>query len=205
MQTTLAQYNETKSQDAFALQNSKLLKVRLDAVTVQAKLGSMVAYQGEVKFEHAGSGGMARLVKKMATGEDAKFMKCSGSGEVFLAQDAQCLRQPHHFLPCEKAYDKPRLLGLFCTTRSLTSRFDLQQRQARVIEKHAARCGQRNTARLALQQHYPDLQFEIANLPTQRRLRGVQPPFSGVAETAFLSHRNEITQMAKFHPNHPYL
>ena len=74
-----------------------------------------------------------------------------------------------------------------------------------VIEKHPARCGQRNTARLALQQLYPDLQFEIANLPTQRRLRGVQPPFSGVAETAFLSHRNEITQMAKLHPNHPYL
>src|SRR5437763_3912270 len=89
VQTTLAQYNETKSQDAFALQNSKLLKVRLDAVSVQAKLGAMVAYQGEVKFEHAGSGGMARLVKKMTTGEDVKFMKCTGSGELFLAEQAQ--------------------------------------------------------------------------------------------------------------------
>ena len=29
VQTTLAQFNETQSQDAFALQNSKLLKVRL--------------------------------------------------------------------------------------------------------------------------------------------------------------------------------
>ena len=56
MQTTLAQFNETQSQDAFALQNSKLLKVRLDQVTVQAKLGSMVAYQGDVTFEHAGLG-----------------------------------------------------------------------------------------------------------------------------------------------------
>jgi uncharacterized protein (AIM24 family) len=42
-----------------------------------------------VKFEHAGSGGMARLVKKMATGEDVKFMKCSGTGELFLAEQAQ--------------------------------------------------------------------------------------------------------------------
>jgi len=58
-------------------------------VTVQAKLGSMVAYQGDVKFEHAGSGGMARLVKKMTTGEDVKFMKCTGSGELFLAEQAQ--------------------------------------------------------------------------------------------------------------------
>ena len=82
MQTTLAQYNETKSQDAFALQNSKLLKVRLDAVTVQAKLGSMVAYQGEVKFEHAGSGGMSRMLKKAVTGEGQALMNVSGSGET---------------------------------------------------------------------------------------------------------------------------
>ena len=47
MQTTLAQFNETQSQDAFALQNSKLLKVRLGASgEIQAKAGSMVAYQG---------------------------------------------------------------------------------------------------------------------------------------------------------------
>ena len=52
MQTTLGQFNETQSQDAFALQNSKLLKVALRPVTVQAKLGSMVAYQGDVTFEH---------------------------------------------------------------------------------------------------------------------------------------------------------
>src|SRR4051794_29417967 len=49
----------------------------------------MVAYQGDVKFEHAGTGGMARLVKKMTTGEDVKFMKCTGSGELFLAEQAQ--------------------------------------------------------------------------------------------------------------------
>ena len=89
MQTTLAQYNETESQDAFALQNSKLLKVSLQQVTIQAKLGSMVAYQGDVKFEHAGSGGMGRLVKKAVTGEGTKLMKMEGAGEVFLADTAQ--------------------------------------------------------------------------------------------------------------------
>jgi uncharacterized protein (AIM24 family) len=88
-ESALQQFAETQSTEAFALQNSKLLKVSLRDVTVQAKLGSMVAYQGEVKFEHAGSGGMARLVKKMTTGEDVKFMKCTGSGELFLAEQAQ--------------------------------------------------------------------------------------------------------------------
>jgi uncharacterized protein (AIM24 family) len=89
VQTTLAQYNETQSQDAFALQNSKLLKVRLEAVTVQAKLGSMVAYQGDVTFEHAGSGGLGRMLKKAVTGEGTQLMKITGTGEVFLADTAQ--------------------------------------------------------------------------------------------------------------------
>ena len=90
MQTTLAQFNETQSQEAFALQNSKLLKVRLGASgEIQAKAGSMVAYQGEVTFEHAGSGGIGRMMKKAMTGEGTTLMKMSGSGEVFLADQAQ--------------------------------------------------------------------------------------------------------------------
>src|SRR3954465_3252526 len=89
MQTSLQQFSETTSTEAFALQNSKLLKVHLDQVTIQAKLGSMVAYQGEVAFEHAGSGGMGRLIKKAMTGEGQSLMKMTGSGEVFLADTAQ--------------------------------------------------------------------------------------------------------------------
>jgi len=83
------QFSETASTDAFALQNSKLLKVRLDQVTIQAKLGSMVAYQGDVGFEHAGAGGIGRLVQKAITGEGQSLMKISGRGEVFLADTAQ--------------------------------------------------------------------------------------------------------------------
>jgi uncharacterized protein (AIM24 family) len=89
MQTTLAQYNETQSSDAFTLQNSKLLKVSLTGNTIQAKIGSMVAYQGDATFEHAGSGGMSRMLKKAVTGEGQSLMKVSGTGEVFLADTAQ--------------------------------------------------------------------------------------------------------------------
>ena len=89
MQSDLEQFSETTSTEAFTLQNHKLLKVHLDQVTIQAKLGSMVAYQGEVSFEHAGTGGLGRLVKKVATGEGQSLMKISGRGEVFLADTAQ--------------------------------------------------------------------------------------------------------------------
>lgn len=89
IKTDLQQYAETASTEAFALQNSKLLKVRLSDGEIQAKRGSMVAYQGEVKFEHAGSGGMSRMLKKAVSGEGATLMKMSGGGEVFLADTAQ--------------------------------------------------------------------------------------------------------------------
>ena len=49
----------------------------------------MVAYQGDVTFEHAGSGGMGRMLKKAVTGEGTSLMKMTGSGEVFLADQAQ--------------------------------------------------------------------------------------------------------------------
>jgi uncharacterized protein (AIM24 family) len=58
-------------------------------VTIQAKLGSMVAYQGDVTFEHAGSGGLGRFLKKAVTGEGQALMKVSGTGQVFLADQAQ--------------------------------------------------------------------------------------------------------------------
>lgn len=89
IKTDLQQYAETTSSDGFSLQNAKLLKVRLSDGEIQAKRGSMVAYQGEVKFEHAGSGGMSRMLKKAVSGEGTTLMKMSGSGEVFLADSAQ--------------------------------------------------------------------------------------------------------------------
>jgi uncharacterized protein (AIM24 family) len=100
MQSTLGQFQETESQEAFSLQNSKLLKVELNQVTIQAKLGSMVAYQGDVTFEHAGSGGMGRMLKKAVSGEGTKLMKMSGAGEVFLADQAQDI----HLIQLENDY-----------------------------------------------------------------------------------------------------
>lgn len=95
VEASLKQFAETESTESFSLQNSKCLKVELAGETIQAKLGSMVAYQGDVNFEHAGSGGLARMAKKAMTGEGATLMKISGSGEVFLGdlgQDIQVLK-----------------------------------------------------------------------------------------------------------------
>lgn len=89
VEQALQGFRETEGGESFSLQNPRMLKVELADVTIQAKLGTMVAYQGEVKFERAGTGGMSRLMKKVATGEGVDLMKVSGTGEVFLAFHAQ--------------------------------------------------------------------------------------------------------------------
>ena len=85
-ETNLEQFREVTPAGRFTLQNSAMLKVRLEKDQIQAKLGSMVAYQGEIRFEHK-SGGLGRFFKKAVTGEGVKLMVASGTGDLFLAQD----------------------------------------------------------------------------------------------------------------------
>jgi len=106
LQSTLGEFRETETGQAFTKQNSKLLKVELNQITIQAKLGSMVAYQGDVRFEHAGSGGVSKFIKKAVTGEGTQLMKISGTGEVFLAfqaQDVHILKLENEAITCNGA------------------------------------------------------------------------------------------------------
>src|ERR687895_2731099 len=87
MGSSLDRFAEVETGEAFTLQNPRLLKVELSETSVMARNGAMVAYQGDVRFEHKG-GGLGRLLKKAATGEQLRLMQASGSGEVFLANQA---------------------------------------------------------------------------------------------------------------------
>jgi uncharacterized protein (AIM24 family) len=87
MGAPLDRYQEVETGEPFTLQNPRLLKVELSETSVFASHGSMVAYQGDVRFEHKG-GGIGRLLKKAATGEQLRLMQASGSGELFLASQA---------------------------------------------------------------------------------------------------------------------
>lgn len=83
-----SEFKETETSDQFALQNKKLLKVNMNYGPVMAKTGSMVAYQGDVRFENQGSGGLGKMFKAAATGEGVRMMTASGQGELFLADMA---------------------------------------------------------------------------------------------------------------------
>ncbi len=81
------QFSEVSSGQRVVRQNPKMLKVVLGD-DILARQGSMVAFQGQVDFDHEGAGA-ARFLKKALTGEGLPLMRCSGRGELFLADGAK--------------------------------------------------------------------------------------------------------------------
>lgn len=78
--------------------------------------------------------------------------------------------EPHDLQPNQEPHGKRGSLRLRGPPGTIRRRFDLQKRQTCVIEKDSSGGGQRHPAGLALQQLYTNFVFQIANLPTQRRL-----------------------------------
>lgn len=88
---TLASFIErTKNQDRgeglFELETPRMLEVNLDGA-VWTKMGSMVSYQGAIKFIREGvlSQGVGNLLKKAISGEGSKLTKAEGKGALYLA------------------------------------------------------------------------------------------------------------------------
>ena len=162
MQTSLQQFSETQSTDAFALQNSKLLKVRLDQGTIQAKLGAMVAYQGEVSFEHAGSGGMGRMLKKAVTGEGARMMKMTGSGEVFLAD----LAQDVHLLQLENEKITVNSANLLAFDADIDWDIERVQGAASMIGGGLFNTSLKGSGYVAILSDGPPVMLDVASAPT---------------------------------------
>ncbi|MER7440304.1 AIM24 family protein [Micromonospora avicenniae] len=79
---------QESAQPGMRLQNSKMLKIELNGEAM-ARVGSMVAYQGQVQFQALGSGGLGKFLKQKLTGEGVPLMKVSGQGDVFLAELAK--------------------------------------------------------------------------------------------------------------------
>ncbi len=73
-------------QGLFELESERLLEINLDGM-VWTKMGSMVAYVGDVKFTREGilEHGIGKFLKKAITGEGARLTKAEGEGKVYLA------------------------------------------------------------------------------------------------------------------------
>lgn len=77
-------------QGLFELESERLLELNLNG-TVWTKMGSMVAYHGNVKFTREGimEQGLGNLLKKAVSGEGARLTKAEGNGKVYLADSGK--------------------------------------------------------------------------------------------------------------------
>lgn len=84
----LQQFKETPTGQRWTQQNKKMVRVDLGVggQPVLARQGSMVLYQGKVDFSYKGAGFSGRIVGN-ATGQEMQLMRCTGQGQVFLAED----------------------------------------------------------------------------------------------------------------------
>lgn len=83
----LQPYKEAPTGARWTPQNQQLMRVDLamGGQAVLARQGSMVLYQGKVDFSYKGAGFAGRVVGN-ATGQEMQLMRCSGRGQVFLAE-----------------------------------------------------------------------------------------------------------------------
>ncbi|MET7524087.1 TerD family protein [Streptomyces sp. NPDC005248] len=92
LQAALQPYKETATGQRWTPQNQQLMRVDLTmgGTPVLARQGSMVMYQGKVDFSYKGAGFAGRIVGN-ATGQEMQLMRCTGRGQVFLAEDGSHL------------------------------------------------------------------------------------------------------------------
>ncbi|WP_251094861.1 TerD family protein [Streptomyces sp. Caat 7-52] len=85
----LQAFKETPTGQRWTQQNKKLIRVDLGigGQPVLARQGSMVLYQGKVDFSYKGAGFAGRIVGN-ATGQEMQLMRCTGQGQVFLAENS---------------------------------------------------------------------------------------------------------------------
>lgn len=81
-----ANADQDRGNQLFELESDHVLQVNL-AGMVRTKMGSMIAYRGDIAFEREGmlEGGVGNLLKKAMSGEGARLTKAKGRGQLFLA------------------------------------------------------------------------------------------------------------------------
>ena len=85
---------KTKEKDRgeglFELEGDRTLEINLDG-SVWTKMGSMIAYRGDVKFTREGvlEGGAGKFLKKFVSGEGTRLTKAVGKGAVYLADSGK--------------------------------------------------------------------------------------------------------------------
>ena len=81
---------DDQASDPFVLETPRFLELNING-TVWTKMGSMIAYRGNVKFTREGAleHGVGKFLKKAFTGEGTRLTKAEGQGKVYLADEGK--------------------------------------------------------------------------------------------------------------------
>lgn len=81
---------QDKGHGLFELETERLLEVNLNG-RVSTKMGSMVAYQGNIRFSREGAldQGFGNLLKKAVSGEGMSITYADGQGKLYLADSGK--------------------------------------------------------------------------------------------------------------------
>ncbi|MFE7466912.1 TerD family protein [Streptomyces sp. NPDC057499] len=126
LQAALQPYKEAANGQRWTPQNQQLMRVDLamGGTPVLARQGSMVMYQGKVDFGYKGAGFAGRIVGN-ATGQEMQLMRCTGRGQVFLAEEGS------HLHPIELQGD-----GICVSAENVLAFDESLQYEVRRIEGH---------------------------------------------------------------------
>ncbi len=74
----------------FELESDRILEINLDG-QAWTKMGSMVAYVGDIRFTREGvlEHGIGKFLKKAVSGEGARLTKAEGQGRLYLADEGK--------------------------------------------------------------------------------------------------------------------
>ncbi|MFJ7998008.1 TerD family protein [Streptomyces sp. NPDC096310] len=126
LQAALQPYKEAPTGQRWTSQNGQLVRIDLGegGSPVLARQGSMVMYQGKVDFGYKGAGFVGRVVGN-ATGQEMQLMRCTGRGQVFLAEEGA------HLHPVELQGD-----GICVSAENVLAFDESLQYEVRRIEGH---------------------------------------------------------------------
>ncbi len=82
-----------QQQGVFELEGRSMLELNLRGQMICVKVGTMIAYQGGIKFEREGAleAGLGKMFKRALTGEGTPLMKVSGIGRVYVADSGKMI------------------------------------------------------------------------------------------------------------------
>ena len=79
-----ARHAQKAGDGAWQLESPRCLEVHLQNETVRTKVGAMIAYRGNLKFERASAGSVGKMMKAMFTSESGRATNVTGTGVLYL-------------------------------------------------------------------------------------------------------------------------